>query len=72
VFCTVSEPDPGTHERPVAAYRPDVVLSPLALGDLLPWFGGLTVVAPVLGHASWHAYRAAVSHEPGAAVATAG
>ena len=28
---------------------------------LLPWFLGLLVVGPVLGHASWHAYRAAVA-----------
>ena len=28
---------------------------------LLPWFAGLLVVGPVLGHASWHAYRAAVA-----------
>jgi uncharacterized membrane protein len=27
---------------------------------LLPWMLGLLVVGPVLGHASWHAYRAAV------------
>ena len=27
---------------------------------MLPWFTGLLVVGPVLGHASWHAYRAAV------------
>ncbi len=27
---------------------------------LLPWFAGLLVAGPVLGHASWHAYRAAV------------
>ncbi|MFO1250762.1 MAG: DUF2189 domain-containing protein [Inhella sp.] len=27
---------------------------------LLPWFAGLPVLAPVIGHASWHAYRAAV------------
>ena len=27
---------------------------------LLPWFAGLLVVGPVIGHASWHAYRAAV------------
>lgn len=27
---------------------------------LLPWFLGLLVVGPVVGHASWHAYRAAV------------
>jgi uncharacterized membrane protein len=28
---------------------------------LLPWFAGLLVAGPVLGHASWHAYRAAVA-----------
>jgi uncharacterized membrane protein len=28
---------------------------------LLPWFAGLLVVGPVLGHASRHAYRAAVA-----------
>ena len=27
---------------------------------MAPWFAGLLVVGPVLGHASWHAYRAAV------------
>jgi len=30
---------------------------------LLPWFLGLLVIGPVLGHASWHAYRAAVGGE---------
>ncbi len=31
---------------------------------LLPWFAGLLIVGPVVGHASWHAYRAAVAdHE---------
>ena len=28
---------------------------------MLPRFAGLVVVAPVIGHASWHAYRAAVA-----------
>ena len=27
---------------------------------LLPWFAGLLVVGPVIGHASWHAYRESV------------
>ncbi len=36
---------------------------------MLPWFLGLLVVGPVLGHASWHAYRAAVVVEPAAAPA---
>jgi uncharacterized membrane protein len=30
---------------------------------LLPWFAGLLVVGPVVGHASWHAYRQAVADE---------
>jgi uncharacterized membrane protein len=29
---------------------------------MLPWFAGLLVAGPVLGHASWHAYRAAVGN----------
>ncbi|MFG5408631.1 DUF2189 domain-containing protein [Piscinibacter sakaiensis] len=33
---------------------------------MLPAFLGLLVVAPVLGHASWHAYRAAVGPAPSA------
>jgi uncharacterized membrane protein len=27
---------------------------------MLPWFAGLLIVGPVVGHASWHAYREAV------------
>lgn len=41
-----------------------VALTVLAL---LPGFLGLLVVGPVLGHASWHAYRAAVGHHVPAA-----
>lgn len=32
----------------------------LVAAALAPWFAGLLVVGPVVGHASWHAYRAAV------------
>ncbi len=28
---------------------------------MLPWFAGLLVVGPLIGHASWHAYREAVA-----------
>jgi uncharacterized membrane protein len=31
---------------------------------MLPGFAGLIVVGPVLGHASWHAYRSAVGPAP--------
>ncbi|MEO8297880.1 MAG: DUF2189 domain-containing protein [Burkholderiales bacterium] len=37
------------------------LISVLIVLALLPWFFGLLVVGPVLGHASWHAYRAAVA-----------
>ena len=37
------------------------IITVLVVAAMLPWFAGLVVVAPVLGHASWHAYRAAVA-----------
>jgi uncharacterized membrane protein len=40
------------------------LITVLVVLALLPWFLGLFVVGPVLGHASWHAYRAAVEREP--------
>jgi uncharacterized membrane protein len=36
------------------------VITALVVLALLPWFIGLVVVGPVLGHATWHAYRAAL------------
>jgi uncharacterized membrane protein len=36
------------------------VITLLVVLAMLPGFAGLLVVAPVLGHASWHAYRATV------------
>jgi uncharacterized membrane protein len=40
-----------------------IVAALLALGSL-PFFLGLTVVVPVLGHATWHLYRRAVEPDP--------
>ena len=37
------------------------LIATLVFIALLPWFAGLLVVGPVVGHASWHAYRAAVA-----------
>jgi uncharacterized membrane protein len=37
------------------------VITVLVVLAMTPWFLGLLVVAPVLGHASWHAYRATVA-----------
>jgi uncharacterized membrane protein len=36
------------------------LLTLLVVLAMLPWFVGLLVTGPVLGHASWHAYRGAV------------
>jgi uncharacterized membrane protein len=36
------------------------LLTVLVVLALLPWFLGLLVVGPVTGHATWHAYRAAL------------
>jgi uncharacterized membrane protein len=36
------------------------IISLLVLLAMLPGFAGLLIVGPLLGHASWHAYRAAV------------
>lgn len=37
-----------------------VVIAVLSLIALAPWFLGLVVVLPVLGHATWHLYRLAI------------
>lgn len=36
------------------------LLTLLVVAAMLPWFAGLIVVGPWVGHASWHAYREAV------------
>jgi uncharacterized membrane protein len=36
----------------------------LVVVAMLPGFLGLLVVGPVIGHATWHAYRAAVGELP--------
>ncbi|SFS13156.1 DUF2189 domain-containing protein [Yoonia litorea] len=37
------------------------IIAILSLAALLPWFLGLMFVLPVLGHATWHIYRKALS-----------
>jgi uncharacterized membrane protein len=37
------------------------LITTLVVLALLPWYLGLLVVGPVLGHATWHAYREAVA-----------
>jgi len=36
------------------------LITGLVVLAMLPWFAGLLVIGPVIGHASWHAFRAAV------------
>lgn len=40
------------------------LIAALVVLAMIPGFAGLLIVGPVLGHASWHAYRAAVADEP--------
>ena len=40
-----------------------IVAALLVIGSI-PFFLGLTVVMPVLGHATWHLYRRAVEPDP--------
>jgi uncharacterized membrane protein len=47
-------------QTPVMLYWGAIVTALVVLA-MLPWFAGLLVVGPVIGHASWHAYRAAVN-----------
>lgn len=53
----VAAKNPG----PLAAWG--LIIAGLLVAGSLPLFLGLIVVLPVLGHASWHFYRAAVSFE---------
>jgi uncharacterized membrane protein len=36
------------------------IIAVLVVLAMLPWFAGLLLIGPLVGHASWHAYRAAV------------
>lgn len=40
-----------------------LIISVLSIAAMLPYFLGLFLVLPVLGHATWHLYRRAVSYE---------
>ncbi|AMO25091.1 DUF2189 domain-containing protein [Ramlibacter solisilvae] len=52
-----------THPGPMLLWAMLIVLLLLA-AMLLPWSAGLLVVAPWLGHASWHAYRGCYGKQP--------
>jgi uncharacterized membrane protein len=48
-------------KQPLVMLLWGALITGLAVLAMLPAFVGLLVAAPVLGHASWHAYRAAVA-----------
>ena len=50
-------------DQPAAMLGWALLIAVLVGLALLPWFAGLLVVGPIVGHASWHAYRAAVAGE---------
>lgn len=55
-------------DQPAVMIGWGAIITGLVVLAMLPWFVGLFVVGPVLGHASWHAYRAAVTRADGASV----
>jgi uncharacterized membrane protein len=46
--------------QPLVMFCWGALVSAIVVLAMLPWFAGLLVAGPVVGHASWHAYRAAV------------
>jgi uncharacterized membrane protein len=48
-------------ENPVTMAAWGLIVALLLVAGALPFFFGLAVVFPVLGHATWHLYRKAVS-----------
>jgi len=43
--------------QPLAMFAWGAILVALVALAMAPWFAGLLVIGPILGHASWHAYR---------------
>jgi uncharacterized membrane protein len=50
--------------QPVVLLSWAAIITILVVLAMLPSFAGLLVVGPILGHASWHAYRASVEQVP--------
>ena len=47
--------------QPLALFAWGALLASLVALAMAPWFAGLLVIGPILGHASWHAYRGTVA-----------
>jgi uncharacterized membrane protein len=54
----------GRNPRPIAAWG--LIVAALLVVGSLPFFLGLAVVIPLLGHATWHLYRKAIAIDPNA------
>ena len=55
-----------TMENPLLIAVWGLIVAALLVIGSLPFFVGLAVVLPVLGHATWHLYRRAVEADPNA------
>jgi uncharacterized membrane protein len=49
--------------QPVVMLWWGLLITGLVVVAMLPWFLGLLLLGPVVGHASWHAYRATVCED---------
>ena len=47
-------------ENPITMAFWGMLITVFVVAAMLPWFVGLLVIGPVLGHATWHAYQALV------------
>jgi uncharacterized membrane protein len=56
-----------TAKNPVEVAAWGLIVAGLLVLGTIPFFLGLAVVIPVLGHATWHLYREAVEVDPNAA-----
>jgi len=53
--------------NPIPAATWGLIVAALLVAGTIPFFLGLAVVIPVLGHATWHLYREAIAIHPDAA-----
>ena len=56
-----------TAKNPIEVATWGLIVAALLVLGTLPFFLGLAVVIPVLGHATWHLYREAIAIDPAAA-----
>ena len=54
----------GQNPLPIAAWG--LIVAALLVAGSLPFFLGLAVVIPLLGHATWHLYRKVIAVDPNA------